>query len=335
MKPDLGRARRTDRSATKLGSAPRAILAALAGKRHPRRSASIAKRRLEGAARGQGAATTVAPSNAYLDLEEKKIYDDKLGPQGLDVWASLPRLEAAARQAAPKVELVNVSVPAAVTRRRPSSIDDISVVLGHHLTKFPATDRDRNFNLTLAASKINGVVLPSPARSGRSTRRSASAPRRRATRSPTSSTRVRWSMVSPAERARSRPRYSAPRSSPGSTSSRRSNHSRPSAYTPLGSSARPWWRPNVDLKLEEPVRLPGRDPLPRRQWRGAGRGPRQAAAVRQGRVRALHARVDAVRGRGAARCRRSRKELHVDRSGRVRRLQARALPQVSTRATSS
>src|SRR5882757_5589343 len=99
-----------------------------------------------------------SPVNAYLDLEERKIYDDKPG-LGLDVWASLSRLEAGARQAAAKIELVNVSVPAVVTKQV-LGIDDISIVLGHHLTKFPVTDRDRNFNLKLAASKLNGVVLP-------------------------------------------------------------------------------------------------------------------------------------------------------------------------------
>ena len=74
-------------------------------------------------------------------------------------------------------------VPASVTKAT-LGIDDISQVLGHYVTKFPVTDRDRNFNLKLAASKINGTVLQ-PRSSGRSTARSASAPRRRATRSPT------------------------------------------------------------------------------------------------------------------------------------------------------
>ena len=57
-----------------------------------------------------------------------------------------------------KLDLVNVAVPAAVTKQT-LGIDDISTVMGHHLTKFPVTDRDRNFNLKLAASKLDGVVL--------------------------------------------------------------------------------------------------------------------------------------------------------------------------------
>jgi vancomycin resistance protein YoaR len=98
-----------------------------------------------------------APVNAYLDLEQRTIQDDSAG-RGIDVWASLPRIAAAARQGAEAVELVAVDVPARVTREG-LGIDDISNVLGHYTTKFAVADRDRNHNLKLAASKINGYVL--------------------------------------------------------------------------------------------------------------------------------------------------------------------------------
>jgi vancomycin resistance protein YoaR len=98
-----------------------------------------------------------APIDAYLDLEEKTIHADGPG-QGIDVYASIGRIEAAARQAAPTIELASVAVPASVTKQS-IGIDDISAVLGHYMTRFPVTDRDRNFNLKLAASKINGTVL--------------------------------------------------------------------------------------------------------------------------------------------------------------------------------
>ncbi|HEX7841444.1 MAG TPA: hypothetical protein VF469_28420, partial [Kofleriaceae bacterium] len=93
--------------------AARGELAALAGKgslplRIDREKATLALLAIK-------ASHDVSPINAYLDLEERKIHDDRPG-QGLDVWASLPVLEAAARQGAAKVELVNVAVPAAVTR---------------------------------------------------------------------------------------------------------------------------------------------------------------------------------------------------------------------------
>lgn len=98
-----------------------------------------------------------SPNNAYLDLETREIHGDTPG-LGIDVWSSLPRIASAARQGAAQVELVTISVPATVTKAG-LGIDDISQVLGHYLTKFPVTDRDRNFNLKLAASKINGAVL--------------------------------------------------------------------------------------------------------------------------------------------------------------------------------
>jgi vancomycin resistance protein YoaR len=98
-----------------------------------------------------------SPINAFLDLEDKKIHDDVPG-QGIDVWASLSRIEAGARQAAPGIELVSIPIPAGVTKGS-LGIDDVSHVMGHYLTRFPVFDRERNFNLKLAASKINGTVL--------------------------------------------------------------------------------------------------------------------------------------------------------------------------------
>ncbi|HEY1548836.1 MAG TPA: VanW family protein, partial [Kofleriaceae bacterium] len=98
-----------------------------------------------------------APTDAFLDLEERTIHDDSPG-EGIDVFASLPRIEAAARQAALKIELATVAVPANVTKAS-LGIDDISQVLGHYKTLFPVAEHDRGFNLKLAASKINGTVL--------------------------------------------------------------------------------------------------------------------------------------------------------------------------------
>ncbi|MEZ4402150.1 MAG: VanW family protein [Kofleriaceae bacterium] len=98
-----------------------------------------------------------APTSAYLDLEARAIHDDAPG-FAIDVYASLDRIEAAARSGAATVELVGVPVPAEVTRQS-LRIDDISHVLGTFTTKFAVADRDRNFNLKLAASKLNGYVL--------------------------------------------------------------------------------------------------------------------------------------------------------------------------------
>jgi vancomycin resistance protein YoaR len=98
-----------------------------------------------------------SPTDAFLDLEDRVIHADAPG-RGIDVYGSLPRIEAAARQGAASVELASVPMAASVTKAS-LGIDDISQVLGHYTTKFPVTDRDRNYNLKLAASKINGTVL--------------------------------------------------------------------------------------------------------------------------------------------------------------------------------
>ncbi len=98
-----------------------------------------------------------SPTNAFLDLEARKIVDDAPG-EGIDLYGSLPRLEAAARAGATEVELRSVPVPAGVTKAT-LGIDDISHVLGTFTTKFSVADKERNFNLKLAASKINGFVM--------------------------------------------------------------------------------------------------------------------------------------------------------------------------------
>jgi len=95
--------------------------------------------------------------DAYLDLEGRQVRPETAGI-GLDVLASLPRLEAAVRAAAHTVELAVVPVPARTTRDT-LGIDDISAVLGTYTTKFSVSDKERNFNLKLAASKVNGFVM--------------------------------------------------------------------------------------------------------------------------------------------------------------------------------
>ncbi|MBA3538939.1 MAG: VanW family protein, partial [Deltaproteobacteria bacterium] len=193
----------------------------------------------------------IAPSNAYLNLEERKIYDDVQG-KGVDIWASLPRIEAAARQGQP-VELVAVAVPARVTKAG-LGIEDISHVMGHYLTRFPVTDRDRNFNLKLAASKINGAVIPPG---------------------------VEWSFNEHVGERSQKEGYKIAHvitagemvdGLAGGTCQisttlfgaaffagidivKTTNHSRPSAYTPLGFDATVVW-PNTDLKIKNPYDFP-------------------------------------------------------------------------------
>jgi vancomycin resistance protein YoaR len=194
----------------------------------------------------------VSPVNAYLDLEERKIYEDRPG-QGLDVWASLSRLEAAARQGVSRLEMVNIAVPAAVTRQT-LGIDDISTVMGHHLTKFPVTDRDRNFNLKLAASKLNGIVLKPGEEwsfNGQVGERSEKEGYKIA------------HVITAGEMVDGLAGGTCQISTTlfgaaffaGLEIVKTINHSRPSAYTPLGFDATVVW-PNTDLKLKNPYDFP-------------------------------------------------------------------------------
>jgi vancomycin resistance protein YoaR len=194
----------------------------------------------------------ISPSNAYLDLEEKKIFDDVQG-SGIDVWASLPRIETAARQGLAAVELVTVAEPARVTKTT-LGISDISHVMGHYLTRFPVTDRDRNFNLKLAASKLNGVVL----KPGEEWSFNATV----GERSEKEGYKIAH-VITAGEMVDGLAGGTCQISTTlfgaaffaGLDIVKTINHSRPSAYTPLGFDATVVW-PNVDLKLKNPYEFP-------------------------------------------------------------------------------
>ncbi len=193
-----------------------------------------------------------APINAYLDLEARNIADDAPG-QGLDVWGSLPRIEAAARQGAAAIELIDVAVPATVTKAN-LGIDDISNILGHYETKFPVTDRDRNFNLKLAASKVNGYVM----KPGEEWSFNATVGER--------SQKMGYKIahvITAGEMVDGLAGGTCQISTTlfgaaffgGLDIVKTTNHSRPSAYTPLGFDATVVW-PDTDLKLKNPYDFP-------------------------------------------------------------------------------
>lgn len=98
-----------------------------------------------------------APTSARLDLEEKHIFPAEPG-YGIDVYASVSAIEAAARSGQTKVALAGAEIPPSVTIDD-LGISDISHVLGHFRTKFKVRDSLRNDNLKLVASRINGYVL--------------------------------------------------------------------------------------------------------------------------------------------------------------------------------
>ncbi|MBX3162375.1 MAG: VanW family protein [Deltaproteobacteria bacterium] len=193
-----------------------------------------------------------APRSAWLDLEAKVIHADIPG-SGLDVWGTLPRLTTAARSGATKVELATIALPAAVTKAS-LGIDDISQVLGTYTTRFPVTDRDRNFNLKLAASKINGVVLrPGVEFSFNGTV---------GERSEKEGYKIAH-VITEGEMVDGLAGGTCQISTTlfgaaffaGLDIVKTQNHSRPSVYTPLGFDATVVW-PRVDLKLANPYEFP-------------------------------------------------------------------------------
>ena len=193
-----------------------------------------------------------SPIDAYLDLEERAIRDDAPG-EGIDVYASLPRIEAGAREGVAQLELAMVPMPASVTKET-LGIADISQVLGHYVTKFPVTDRDRNYNLKLAASKINGTVLP-PGKewsfNGQVGERSEKEGYKIA------------HVITAGEMVDGLAGGTCQISTTlfgaaffaGLDIPKTTNHSRPSAYTPLGFDATVVW-PDTDLVLKNPYDFP-------------------------------------------------------------------------------
>ncbi len=193
-----------------------------------------------------------AAIDAHLDLEVRKIIDDSPG-QGIDVWASLPRIASAARQGVTSFELVAVPVPARVTRQT-LGIEDVSHVLGVYTTRFSVGDKDRNFNLKLAASKINGLVLQPQQEwsfNGWVGERS------QATGYKVAHVITAGEMVDGLAGGTCQisttlfgAAFFAGLEFPSVT-----NHSRPSTYTPLGFDATVAW-PHTDFKLKNPYDFP-------------------------------------------------------------------------------
>jgi len=196
--------------------------------------------------------TDKAPVNAYLDLEARLVNDDRPG-LGLDVWGSLPRIIGGARQAATSLELRSIAVPATTTKAT-LGIDDISQVMGHFETKFSVGDRDRNYNLKLAASKVNGYVMkPGEEWSFNDTV---------GERSQKMGYKIAH-VITAGEMVDGLAGGTCQISTTlfgaaffaGLDIVKTTNHSRPSAYTPLGFDATVVW-PNTDLKLRNPYEFP-------------------------------------------------------------------------------
>ncbi|ACY16184.1 VanW family protein [Haliangium ochraceum] len=98
-----------------------------------------------------------APRSARMDMEHRAIHEERAGTV-LDPYASLAALEAAAFSGADHVELDTVEIAPESTVAS-LGIDDISQVLASFETRYSVNDHIRNFNLKLAASKLDGYVM--------------------------------------------------------------------------------------------------------------------------------------------------------------------------------
>jgi vancomycin resistance protein YoaR len=97
--------------------------------------------------------------DAVIDLEARKVKPEQIGYR-LDVYATLARLESAFRSGATEVE---VAVEQVVPKRVASQLDGVrfDAVLGWFETRYSTARKDqhRTYNLRLAASKLDGIVL--------------------------------------------------------------------------------------------------------------------------------------------------------------------------------
>lgn len=98
-----------------------------------------------------------APRDAVMDLDARTIHRERPG-RVLDVYGSMGALAAAALSGAARVELATVEVAPEVTVAT-LGIDDVSHVLARFETKYSVSDSIRNFNLKLAADKLDGHVI--------------------------------------------------------------------------------------------------------------------------------------------------------------------------------
>jgi vancomycin resistance protein YoaR len=100
-----------------------------------------------------------APIDARVDLEKRTVKAEQPG-FGIDIYASVGSLEQAARSGAARASLVTASIPPSVTRAKLGNID-VSHIMGYFETHYPMGERDRNYNLKVAAEKLNGhVIMP-------------------------------------------------------------------------------------------------------------------------------------------------------------------------------
>ena len=95
--------------------------------------------------------------NARMDLEARTVHRSVPG-FGLDVFTAVSEMESAARRGLSRVDLPGAEMPAAVTTKE-LGIDNVSTVLASFKTRFSISEKSRNDNLKLVASRIDGHVI--------------------------------------------------------------------------------------------------------------------------------------------------------------------------------
>lgn len=95
--------------------------------------------------------------DARVDLAHRKVIPEVDG-FGLHVYESLGRLEEAARAGTTSLELPGGPIHPRLTRATLGNLD-VTHVMGWFETKFPPGEKDRNYNLKVAAEKLNGFIL--------------------------------------------------------------------------------------------------------------------------------------------------------------------------------
>jgi vancomycin resistance protein YoaR len=98
-----------------------------------------------------------APVDARADLEHRVVVPEQPG-FGIDIYGSLGVLEQGARAGSHQLDLVAGALPPAVTREKLGNLD-VSHIMGYWETHYPQVEKDRNYNLKVAAEKLNGHIL--------------------------------------------------------------------------------------------------------------------------------------------------------------------------------
>ncbi|MCC6551887.1 MAG: VanW family protein [Polyangiaceae bacterium] len=97
--------------------------------------------------------------DAFVDLQEKKLKPEKIGYR-LDVYGTLARLDAALRAGKDAVEASVEAIPPKLVAAQLGNVK-FDQVLGYFETRYSqgGKGKDRTYNLRLAASKLDGVVV--------------------------------------------------------------------------------------------------------------------------------------------------------------------------------